>query len=215
MLAMLRHVPLVILLLASAGCASQPTLSSWQGSVTKYVREKGHGSPIVLREMTLPDNRPGFSVIGHHDTTESTDVNGLLLGHEQVGGRMWFVYLVGLVQQERVKDIRLAAVSMEGGKTVWKRGKESERRLAAYRDYGLKQVQERFPDRTKAPPPRYLGFPRRDDVFTLSNTNGKLVATHEPSGARWGLTLADRRSANAVGAGVVGRWVLDEWARSD
>ncbi len=189
-----RAVPLFTLVFVTfTGCASQPTFSSWQGSVTKYVREHGHGSPIVLREMTLPDNRPGFSVIGHHDTTESTDVNGVLLGHEQVGGRMWFVYLVGLVEQERVRDIRLAAVSMEDGKTVWKRGKEAEQPLAAYRNYGLKQAKERFPERTKAPPPRYLGFPRPDDVFTLSNTNGKLVATQEASGARWGLTLADQK----------------------
>lgn len=172
-----------------SGCRSQPSISSWQGSLSKYVRETGDGDPTVLRNMTLADNRPGFSVIGHHDTTESTDVNGLLLGHEEIGGRMWFVYLVGLVQKERVSDIRLAAVSMENGKTIWRRGEESEKSFNGYRAYGMKQAKERFPDR-KTAPPRYTGFPRPDDVFKLMNENGRLVATHEASGARWGLAIA-------------------------
>jgi hypothetical protein len=183
-------VALAFVIAATGGCAaSQPTLSSWQGSVSKYVRDTGKGDPIALRNMTLPDGRPGFSTIGHHETTESTDVNGLLLGHEQVGDRMWFIYLVGVVQKERVSDIRLAAVSMENGKTVWKRGKGSKPSFNAYRDYGLKQAKDRFPDR-KTPPPRYTGFPRPDDVFKLAIENGELVATHEASGARWELILA-------------------------
>lgn len=192
---MLRHAFVLLLLqllVVTAGCTSQPTLSSWQGSVSSYVRETGDGDPTVLRTVTLPGDRPGFSVIGHHDTTSSTDVNGVLLGHEQVGGQMWFVYLVGLVEKERVDDIRLAAVSMENGKTTWKRGKASKQSFRAYRDYGLKQAKERFPDR-KTPPPRYTGFPRPDDVFKLEKENGKLVATHEVSGARWELALARKR----------------------
>ncbi|HEV2295060.1 MAG TPA: hypothetical protein VGR35_14490 [Tepidisphaeraceae bacterium] len=179
---------LLLLLVVTTGCSSQPTLSSWQRSISSYVRETGDGDPLVLRDMTLPENRPGFSVIGHHDTTASTDVNGLLLGHEQVGNRMWFVYLVGVVEKERVTDIRLAAVSMENGKTTWKRGKESEQALNMYRRYGLKQAKERFPNR-KTPPPRYTGFPRPDDVFELTKANEKLVATHKASGARWELSL--------------------------
>lgn len=190
-ISLVRLIPLLALVTLT-GCVSQPTLSSWQGSVSKYVRDTGGGDPSVLRDMTLADNRPGFSVIGHHDTTRSNDVNGLLLGHEQIDGELWFVYLVGLVEKERVKDIRLAAVSMENGKAVWKRGKESERSFNAYRDYGMKQAKDRFPAR-KTPPPRYTDFPRPDDVFKLSNVNGNLVATHEASGARWGLTMLSER----------------------
>jgi hypothetical protein len=164
-------------------------MSSWQKSVTKYVDDQGKGDPIVLRDMTVPeDGRPGFSVIGHHDTRESADVNGVLLGHEKVGDRTWFVYLVGQVEKERVIDIRLAAVSMRGGKSTWKRGKGSKQSFNAYRAYGEKQAKERFPDRRKMPP-RYLGFPRPDDVFKLTNENGKLTATHEASEARWELTV--------------------------
>ena len=174
---------------AAGGCSSQPTISSWQKSVTKYVGDQGKGDPMVLRDMTVPeDGRPGFSVIGHHDTRDSVDVNGVLLGHENVGDRAWFVYLVGQVEKERVSDIRLAAVSMRGGKSTWKRGKGSKQSFNVYRAFGERQAKARFPDRRKLPP-RYAGFPRPDDVFKLTNENGKLTATHEPSGARWELVL--------------------------
>ncbi len=175
----------LLVVTASGGCTSQPSMSSWQKSVTKYVGAQGNGDPMVLRDMTVPaDGRPGFAVIGHHDTRESVDVNGVLLGHEKVGARSWFVYLVGQVEKERVADIRLAAMSMQNGKTTWKRGKELKQSFNAYRAYGDRQAKGRFPDRKRLPP-KYTGFPRTDDVFKLTNANGKLVATHEASGARW------------------------------
>jgi hypothetical protein len=185
----LAFVALLILAAVAGGCSSQPSMSSWQKDVSHYVADQGRGDPLVLRDMTIPgDGRPGFSVIGHHDTMQSVDLNGVLLGHERIDGRAWFVYLVGQVEKERVTDIRLAALSMRGGKSTWKRGKGSNQSLNTYRAFGEKQAKERFPDR-KSLPPRYGGFPRPDDVFKLTNENGKLTATHEASGAWWELTL--------------------------
>ena len=181
---------MLVAIAVAGGCNSQPTMSSWRKSVTKYVDDQGNGDPMVLRDMTVPeDGRAGFSVIGHHNTRESVDVHGVLLGHEKVDNRTWFVYLVGQVEKERVTDIRLAAVSMQGGKSTWKRGKGSKQSLNAYRAFGEKQAKERFPDR-KSLPPRYAGFPRPDDVFKLTNENGKLTAMHEASGAWWELALS-------------------------
>ncbi len=180
------------LLLLAAGCtSSSASIPQWQQSVSRHVREEAHGDPMILRDVTLPDSRPGFALIGHHDAGLSTDANGVLLGHEQVGGQTWFVYLVGLVEKQSVSDIRLAALAAEGGKTKWKRGPASKQSLQAYRAHGLTQARERFPDRRK-PPPRYTGFPRPDDVFKLTNESGKLTATHEASGARWELVLAGK-----------------------
>ena len=167
------------------------SIASWQRSVTRYVREEANGDPTVLRGVTLADARPGFAVIGHHDVRQSNDANGLLLGHERAAGRMWLVYLVGLVQQQRVMDVKLAAMSVDGAAYTWKRGKGSKPALAAYRAHGANQARHRYPQR-KAPPPRYTGFPKPDDVFKLTNANGKYVATHKPSGARWELVLSTR-----------------------
>src|SRR5688572_3807262 len=168
-------------------------MSSWQKDVSHYVADQGKGDPMALRDMTLPeDGRPGFAVIGHHDTRESVDVNGVLLGHEVVAARTWFVYLVGQVEKERVPHIRLAAVPTHGGKSTWQRGNGSNPSLNAYRAFGEKQAKERFPER-KSLPPRYVGFPRPDDVFELKTENGKLVAVHEESGAQWELVLPTQK----------------------
>jgi len=190
----------LLLTLASAlaagagGCSSssKASLSSWQKSVTDYVNDKGAGDPVALRDVTLPDGRAGFSQLGQQDAAASTDANGVLLGYEQAGGHLWFVYLVGLVEKERVTDIRLAAMSMDRGKAMWKRGPAPKSSLDAYRRHGAKQAAERLPGRESLPP-RYAGFPKPDDVFKLTKGNGgKLVATHDASGARWEVTLAQK-----------------------
>ena len=176
---------LIVLMSLAAGCSTQVSIHAWQQSVNHYVQTKGGGDPTILREMKLPvDGRPGYAVIGHHDVEESTDAKALLLGNEQLGGRVWLVYLVGLVKKQQVVDIQLAALSAEGGKTIWKRGKSSKQAFDAYRDYGLKQAHERFPDR-KTPPPRYTQFPKPDDVFELTTNDDKFVATHVATGAQW------------------------------
>jgi hypothetical protein len=185
-----RAALLLALFFLTTGCASKSvSIPSWQQSLTQYVRGDAHGDPTALRDVTLADGRPGFSVIGHHDVSESTDANGVLLGHEQAGGRMWFVYLVGLVEKQKVKDIQLAAFSVERGKFTWKHGKGSKQSLDAYRAQGLKLARERFPDR-KDPPSQYTNFPKPDDVFKMTKSDGgSVVATHEASGAHWELML--------------------------
>ncbi len=188
----LRVFLLLPLLGAAGGCVNQVTIPSWQREVVRYVRDEADADPTALRDITLPDGRRGFAVIAHHDTRESTDANGLLLSHERAGGQMWLIYLVGLVEKQRVTDIRLAALSMDENRSTWRRGLESKPSLRAYRQGGLQDAHARFPDR-KTPPPRYLGFPRPDDSFELVNSSGHLVATHQPSGARWELTLPNAK----------------------
>jgi len=192
--ALARTIALLALtLVAAGGCSSQPSMSSWQKDVSHYVADQGKGDPMALRDMTLPeDGRPGFAVIGHHDTRESVDVNGVLLGHEKVAARTWFVYLVGLVKEEKLKEIRLAAMSDTGSMPVWRVGQRNKDAERAYRDYNLAQFRERFPDR-KQPPAEYLGFPRAADTFDLTDDgNGLLIATHKPSGARWDVDLSSQ-----------------------
>ena len=185
-------VPLMLLLSAAGGCASSATsISAWQQSVTTYVRDKGGGDPAVLSTVKLPvDGRPGYAVIGHHDVEQSTDAKALLLGNEALGGRVWMVYIVGLVKQQKVTDIQLAAMTTVDGKLSWKRGKSNGDALQAYREYGIRQARERFPERT-TPPPRYTQFPKPDDVFQLTKNeqDDKFVATHVATGAQWEVTV--------------------------
>src|SRR4029450_11897469 len=80
---------LIVLMSLAAGCSTQVSIHAWQQSVNHYVQTKGGGDPTILRDMKLPvDGRPGYAVIGHHDVEESTDAKALLLGNEQLGGRV-------------------------------------------------------------------------------------------------------------------------------
>src|SRR5687768_9196825 len=147
---------LALLALATGGCGPNVSIPRWQRSVNAYVSQTGRGDPNVLRDVTLPGtDRRGFAVIAHHNPDESTDANGLLLAHRDAAGRPWFVYLVGLVKKENVREIRLAALSDTGAKPVWRvsqRDKDAER---TYRENNLKEFRQRFPDRKK-PPAEYL-----------------------------------------------------------
>jgi hypothetical protein len=190
-----RRTTLIVLftasLLALLGGCGRVTIPDWQRGVERYVADTGRGDPNILRDVTLPGtDRRGFALLGHHNPDESTDANGLLLAHRQFAGRPWFVYLIGLVKDEKVREMRLAAMTDTGSTPVWRIGKRAKDSERAYRSYNLEQFRARFPDRRK-PPAEYLGFPRAADRLDLQDDgNGHLIATHVPSGARWELNLA-------------------------
>lgn len=174
------------------GCTRTVSIPAWQKNVEKYVDAQG-GDPLVLRDVTLPEQdnpagRRGFAMIGGDHPNESTDAAGLLLGHRQVGSRRWFVYLVGLIEREQVKDLRLAAFSADDGQRVWRISPKNTQALKKYRDHAEQLWRQRFPGRDK-PPPAYTMFPRPDDRFDLSVSGHHVVVTHPPSGAHWELDL--------------------------
>src|SRR2546421_7194772 len=89
-------------LLVFTGCASSPSqsvsLPIWQKAVEQYVREAGQGDPSALGDVTLPDGRHGFAVLGDPIVKNSTDAVGVLLGHRPLNGKLAFIYLVGVVE---------------------------------------------------------------------------------------------------------------------
>lgn len=177
--------------LCVVGCASgsrNVTIAVWEKNIEQYVTEQGKGDPTVLRDVTLPDSRRGYSVIGSDRPDVSSDANGVLLGHRQIGGRSWFIYLVGLVKRQSVEEIRLAALTVDGGKFEWKSGSGDTEALQKYRDYNTRSWRQRFPQRGTAPP-EYLGFPRLDDQFQMTISDGQVVVAHPASGAQWELSI--------------------------
>jgi hypothetical protein len=188
---------LLALLLLVAGCGSTSrnvTIPVWQKNVEQYVQKEGKGDPTVLRDVTLSESRRGYGVIGSDRPEKSTDANGVLLGHRQIQGRNWFIYLVGLVKEQKVQEIRLAAMTTDGTHFEWKLGAADSEALHKYRAYNDRLWHQRFPQRGMAPP-QYLGFPLPDDDFQLSVTETMITATHPASGARWTLNLASAPAA--------------------
>jgi hypothetical protein len=176
--------------MAGSGCGSgrNVTVGFWQKNIEQYVRQQGKGDPTVLRDLSLPDTRRGFSAIGSDSPADSYDANGVLLGFRQVQGHEWFIYLVGVIRKQNVEEIRLAALHTDGAKFEWRTGANNPAALQKYREYGQQLWRKRFPQRG-APPPSYLGFPRAEDQFQLTVNDSRITTKHVASGAQWELAL--------------------------
>ncbi|HEX5243211.1 MAG TPA: hypothetical protein VFW23_08085 [Tepidisphaeraceae bacterium] len=153
------------------------TLATWQHAVEQYVRDQGNGDPNILRDATLPTSQRGFALIGEADIEHSTDASGLLLGHRQIAGRTWFIYLVGLIQQGVVRDIRLVGLSWSPNKTLWQVSPPNPNSLQRYENVQPNGA-------------LFSMFPAKTDHFKLSTTHQSAVAIHRQSGASWELKPA-------------------------
>ena len=185
----LRALWLFSLLLWAGGCSTPVTVESWQKNVEDYVWQEANGDPNCLRNVTLATGEPGFALIGEKMMENSTDANGLLLGYRQVGGRGRFIFLVGMVRNRIVEDIRLAALWSEDGQLKWMMGAENPQASAAYRQYREAAWRKVFPA-LQEPPATAMVFPGPDDVFQIAPDEGRIMVRHEQSGARWELSLA-------------------------
>ena len=177
----------IFLLFASTGCQQQQiSLRTWQDSVENYVWDQANGDPSALRDLPTPGPWKGFAIISENDAAAATDINGVLLGHRAVGSKIYFIYLVGLVQRQQVQDIRLAALNASPDGFRWRLTDKNDQSLGVYRDFKSAQWHKLFPQRANGPW-SYTGFPSEGDVFKLTDADGKIIATHEQSGANWTL----------------------------
>jgi hypothetical protein len=179
---------LSLVALNGIGCGMAVNMSTWQQSVERYVRDDGRGDPNVLRDLTLDENRHGFAMAGAEDPSHGTDAKGLLLGHKMVGGRPWYIYLVGIVKDQKVDEIHLAALAVRDGNFKWVVSPKSNEALHMYRNYNEGLGKQRFPGRKNAPV-EYSSFPRMD-VFDLTLDNNHITVVHKPSGAWWDINLS-------------------------
>jgi len=184
----MRIVIAIFLALAAAGCQQQVSLQSWQDCVEEYVWGQGNGNAGVLRDLPTPGQWKGFAIISENDPASSTDVNGVLLAHRRIGSKAYFIYLIGLVRQQQVQDIRLVAMSASPEGFAWRSSRKSDEALRSYRGFKNGQWKKLFPGRADGPW-SYTGFPGEGEVFKLSVAGNKLTVAHEPSGAQWMLEL--------------------------
>lgn len=158
-----------------AGCAApgpEVSLADWQSAVEEYVWEEAAGDPAALRDLESAPGRRGFALFSDPDPARSTDARGVLVAHRTVAGRPWFVFLVGLVGQGAVRDVRPAAFSAPAGEFEWVVGEPNGQSLAAYLARATTG-----------------GFPAAGDAFELTADENRVTIVERVSGARWGLTL--------------------------
>lgn len=183
-------------LLTLTGCGSSAVrsvnLNAWQQNVAQYVKERGEGDPTVLRDVTLADGRKGYAMLGNPVVKDSTDAVGLLVGVPQVNGRPAFVYLVGTNKAGKVQDVRLVAVTFDGGGLHWHVGRPNPAAVQSYLKYRQQEWRANQPGR-KDPPLLAENFPGPDDVFTLAVEPTRLTAVHQPTKADWTVSLTGGR----------------------
>ena len=183
---------LIFALFACGGCggpsAGSISIPAWQQHVEKYVHDFGKDDPASLRDVSLPDGRKGFAVNGSPLPQESQDVVGVLLAFRPIDGRPSFVYLVGVVDKERVSDIRLALLSIDGSaKFHWSISPPNAPALAAYQKSRGADADKRRPE----------NFPAERDVFTITSVEGgRVTAVHAPSGASWSVAAGASSGAH-------------------
>ena len=173
------------MLALAAGCASDPpavTLNSWRQSLERYVWEQGNGDPNVLRDLSWDNVHKGFAVLGDPIPQRSTDAIGLLLAHRMIQGTPYFIFLVGLVREGGLVDVRPVALQVAAGKFDWFVGPSDAQALASYRrtDRTLRDAA------SPAAPP---AFPAASDRFDLTVDANRLVIRHAQSAAHWALIL--------------------------
>jgi len=184
--------------LAACGCQQeqQVSLSTWQASVEHYVWDQANGDPSALCDVPTPGSWKGFSIISENNPASATDINGVLLGHRAVGSKNYLIYLVGLVPHQQVQDIRLAALWVSPAGFQWGLTEKNDDSFRIYRDFENAQWRKLFGQRTDGPW-SHTGFPGEGDVFKLDISGGKIVATHEQSGASWTLQLPQDAATTA------------------
>ena len=178
----------VLLSWVSGGCAKPVNFDTWRSGVEDYVRNHGGGDPTVLRELNATPSHRGYKMISANRPSDSIDAVGVLVGNATISGRPWLVVLVGLVEKQTAKDIRVAALSVQDNRYTWRMGKEDDRAVDAYVNYNRAVARKRFPDRRKEPP-EYLSFPREEDRFEMTTQGESVGVAHPPSGAKWQMTI--------------------------
>lgn len=188
-----------LLLCVGAGCASPVTYPKWRASVEQYVNDRGQGDPTVLREVTWPQARRTFSVLGQDDPAASQDAKGLLLAYRPIDPadtqQRWFIFLVGIVRHRVVQDIRIQAMTRRGEDFVWGFSPADPDALKAYRDWQQRLWKQRFPGRESAPA-AWTGFPSEGDRFSVEVQFPQVLVRHQQSGACWKLTMDRTKTPN-------------------
>ena len=162
----------------------------WQEQVRQYLDREGKGDPVVLSRTRAAHSRdvlrPGRITFGVLDVDSDLpgrngwDVQGLLIGKQASGVHNWYVFAVGIVRRSNyspieIKDIRMVALSADGGRLSWETSAADPQAVQRYRD-------------TAGSDP--VRFPGDTDRFKLTVSEDRVQVQETQSGADWSLRLS-------------------------
>jgi len=185
-------------LLVMAGCAGQPDVAQWQARFERYVHEQANDDLNAMRGLIGDTGQATFAVYGEAEPGRSRDVIGLWLGSHASGDRPWQVFLVGVIDQREVREVRVAAVTRDGtGRWRWRVGEGDEAAMTRYRRYHV----GRDETRPREGPPdavKLADWPAPRDDYRLEAEGATLVVTEQASGASWRLSLEDAEAGSPL-----------------
>lgn len=189
------------------GCASVNSIKTWRESIENYVENSGHGNLNVIRNLSNNPTSKRFDCIGKESggfNPNRTDTLGVLVGHEKINNRYWFIFLLGVIDYQggfvdvtfdnsTVRDIRCIAVSKHDNRFQWVIGDHNKSQLATYLAPQEIEWQNSHPSRTDVQLPNSY-FPTKKDQFRLSINDQTLLVRDDRSGASWRVDLSISRS---------------------
>lgn len=185
-------VALPVCLSVLAGCnpgsGSRPvSLGIWQTQMQAWVVDQANGDMNALRNLHIAPGIPGFRVFSHDRPEQSRDFVGVLLGIHKQSDQIWYVYLIGDLDRERVTAMNLAAVMYESGQFTWQIGEDDARGSDVYRAYRERNWDAAHSSESL---PRYaMGFPSPCDNFVMRTADGVISVVDQSSSASWTLKL--------------------------
>jgi hypothetical protein len=175
------------------GAAGWTPIAEWQRQLGDHVAHAGGGDPAVLSRLPILRSpaalRPGLIVFAAVDIDavvserDGYDVFGLLVGKRPDPAGPWYIFIVGTIERRdyrpaAVEDVRIAAMTVRGGRVVWETGPSEAQALARYKE--------------RADAATVLRFPGNQDNFVVVPCNRGICVEERGSGARWSIDLDAR-----------------------
>jgi hypothetical protein len=180
-----RIVATILVGIAMTGCGTNRPFELWQRNLDDYVANHGNGDITCLRNVDPESPRPTFGA-----EKGATLAQGVLVGCEQAGSRLWWVYVVGASRDGQLKEVRVLAVTDTGDGLAFSSSIDDD---AATEQYLLRRRTEQRQYRTDNPSDATFAgaFPGPTDVFTMSVAGMTASVSERNSGARWSLLLTE------------------------
>ena len=189
------------------GCTSSQAIRDWQDSVETYIDEHGNGDPNVLRSVSDDPAAKDFGLVGAQNEgvpfvlPSRTDVTSAVLGHRRHNDRFWFIFMVGAtryrgafsnfpLEDAQLRDLRPAALSVEGGTYLWRLGDRDTEAMDVYIEPQIERWRQSDTSREVASKPT-TRFPSPADDWTINIDEAGVTITELHSGARWVLELGE------------------------
>lgn len=182
--------------------AGADPLAVWQRQLAEHLANAGDGDPAALAllpTLRAPTAlRPARIVFAATEIDavvaerDGYDVVGLLLDRQPDPGGSWFVFIVGTIERSQyrpvaIREVRLLALSLRGGRAVWIAGPTDAQALARYAKHAA-----------EAP---VLRFPADHDEFRSLPCAAGICVEETGSGARWSIDLP-RQPASGTARGA-------------